>query len=516
MSLRLSFASAAFAASTCAVAQAGVVSGQLRDTHGAPVNNAVLQFDLMSGGGTVFVSGGFTDANGNFSATVTPDGAYKMTVLPLPPPLSTVVSTMYDNLAIGLTPNALGTVVVPNGVQVSGRVVNSVGTPLVSVGLEFKTPSDSQWRSFTNGETDASGHFTVNVPYGPCSIGYEPGPVPYYGGPGTGPTSTSMDNSSSVDLGDVVMPAGYVVSLTALEQGTNAPVEDALVEFVRRSTGEVAYTPDNKTNVLGSLSITVAAGDYDVRCVPPSNSGLLTGVLANRTVPPAAPLGTVYLQGGVELRGRVRGVDNSSHPSVAVDVFDHANGQVLVGSGLTNATGNYSIVVPPGTYDVRFTPPFSIPFGVATVTNVLVDLHSSHVTQNGTLPSVPFSTLLGTGVPGLGGITPHIGSVGGAPRIGNALYTLDFSDARGAANGVVVYTLRPANVPHGPQLYRKSGLALDGTPGVAGDGTGTFTVPIPNDPALIGQELHAWLLVRDGASALGYSVTQELRAVIQL
>ncbi len=38
-------ASAAFAAH----AQAGVIQGQLRDTHGAPVASAILQFDPMSG-----------------------------------------------------------------------------------------------------------------------------------------------------------------------------------------------------------------------------------------------------------------------------------------------------------------------------------------------------------------------------------------------------------------------------------------------------------------------------------
>ncbi|MBK7877281.1 MAG: carboxypeptidase regulatory-like domain-containing protein [Planctomycetes bacterium] len=517
MSLRLSFACAAFAASTCAVAQAGVLSGQLRDTHGAPVSNAALQFDLMSGSGTVFVSGGFTDTNGNFSATVTPDGAYKMTVLPQPPPLSSVVSQQFNGVTIGVTPNDLGTVVLANGARVRGRVVNTAGTPLVSVGVEFKTPSDSQWRSFTNGDTDAAGRFDVNVPFGPCQIGFEPGPVPYYGGPGTGPMSLELDSHGPSDLGDVVMPAGYPVSTSAVRQSDGSPVEDARVEFVHRSTGSVAYTPHNRTGANGALTITVAAGDYDVRFLPVNNDGLLPGVLPHRVVPGTSLLGTIVLQEGVELRGRVRGSDNTGYPEIAVELFDSVtNAPVLVDGGVTNATGNYSIIVAPGTYDVRFTPPFSIPFGVALVSDVVVDSQGSHVTQNGTLPSVPFSTLVGSGVPGLGGIVPRIGSVGGAPRLGNAQYTLDFSEARGAATGVVVYTIRPATVAHGPQLYRKSLLALDGTAGVAGDGTGTFTIPIPNDSALIGQELHAWLLVRDGASVLGYSVTQELRAVIQL
>lgn len=168
-------ASAAFAAH----AQAGVIQGQLRDTHGAPVASAILQFDPMSGGGaTVFVTGGITDANGHFTATVSPDGAYRMTVFPLPPPQSSVVSQQFTDMNVGVTTNDLGTLVLANGIEVAGRVVGATGTPLVSVGLEFKTAADTQWRSFTNGETDASGHFRVNVPTGPCQIGFEPGPVP--------------------------------------------------------------------------------------------------------------------------------------------------------------------------------------------------------------------------------------------------------------------------------------------------------------------------------------------------
>lgn len=514
MSIRLFTTSAALCALVCTTAQAGVITGQLRDTQGMPVANAIFEFQ-GSGAGDAIVIGGSSDANGNFTTTVTPDGNYRMIVYPLPPPQSSVVVKRFQNIVVGATTNNLGTLLLGNGVQVSGRVVNSAGTPLVSVGMEFLSPADSQWLDFTNHDTNALGQFNVNVPYGECEVGFEPGPVPYYGGPGTGPHSILLNNTGSMDLGDVVMPAGYVVSTSVRRASDNSAVEDVGVEFVRRSSGRVAYTPHNRTDANGNLGITVAPDNYDVRYVPRSNDGLITTTLFNRTVPPGGPLGTVSMEEGVELRGRVRGADNVGYPGTTVQLF-HAvtNAEVFVDNGVTNATGNYSVIAPPGTYNVKFSASFAIPFGTITYNNVVIPPNTNHVDRDGTLPSVPFGTLVGSGVPGLGGITPAIVPVGGAPRLGNAAYSLNFSQARGAALGVVIYSFGPSTAPHGPQLYARSALALSGTPGVAGDGAGAFQIPIPNDASLAGQTLHAWLHVRDGASNFGVAATQELRATI--
>lgn len=516
MSIRSGALCAAFLALPCTVAHAGVITGVLRDTQGQPVQNAVFELDLTSGSGTPIVVGGFTDANGHFQTTVTPDGTYRMIVYPQPPPASSVVVKRFENIVVGAATSDLGTLELQNGVTVSGRVVNSVGTPLVSVGMEFRHPADSQWLNFTNHDTGGNGTFAVNLPYGSCEMGFEPGPVPYYGGPGTGPHSIEMNLTGPLNLGDVVMPAGHVVSTVVRRASDNSPLEDVLVEFFNRTTGRVAYTPHNRTSATGALTITVAPASYDVRYVPRSNEGLIGTTLANRVVPPGGPLGTVSLADGTELRGRVRGADNVSYPGTVVHVFNATTGaEIAIDGGVTDATGRYSVIVPPGTFDVVFSPSFEIPFGSVTIENVVIPVGEDRVDLDGTLPSVPFGNLVGNGVPGLGGITPVIDSAGGAPRLSNSAYTLDFSQARGAAFGVVIYTIAPSANPHGPQLYARVPLALSGTPGVAGDGAGALHLPIPANANLVGQTLRAWLHVRDGASPSGFSATQELRAVIQ-
>lgn len=513
--IRSSLSAAVVAALLGAFAQAGVITGQLVDTQGVPVRNAVFEFQPISGNALPFVSGGFSDANGAFTTTITPNGNYRMTVLPLPPPQSSAVTKRFDSITVGATTNALGTLVLQSGFAYSGRVVNVAGTPLVSVGMEFKSPADSQFLPFSNGETDATGHFSVNVPPGPCLVGFEPGPVPYYGGPSTGPKGVSLDASGAISAGDVVMPPGFYLSGVVQRADTGLPVEDVLVEAVDSITGAVQYTPKNRTSATGAYAISVAAGLYDLHFVPHSNEGLVAGSIANRVVPPAAFLGTTALVAGVELRGRVRGADNVGYAGVTIELFDpatHAN--VFIENGVTGAGGNYSTIVPPGTYDIAFSAPFSIPFGVGTAPGVVVSATANHTTVNGTLPAVPFSTVVGNAVPGLGGVVPLIASSGGTPRLGNPDYALEFSQAHGAARGIVIYSIETPAAGHGTPFARRAGLVLGGVPHTPGTGSGKFALPIPNHAALAGMEIRARLLVRDASAPFGQAMTQELVATI--
>lgn len=514
-SFRFPLITAGLVALSGALAHAGVITGQLLDAQGSPVRNAMFQVEAMSGNDSPFVSGGFSDANGNFTTTITPDGAYRVTVFPQPPPLSNVVTKRFENITVSPGTTALGALALENGVTLSGRVVNLAGTPLVSVGLEFKTPADSQFLDFTNGETNAAGYFSVTVPYGPCVVGFEPGPVPYYGGPSTGPRSLSLDVTEPIAAGDVVMPLGFSLAGVVTREDDGTPVEDVLVEAVDAFTGAVQYTPKNRTNAGGGYVIMVAAGVYDIHFVPHSNEGLVAATIANRIVPPSASLPPVAMVAGVELRGRVRGADNVGYPGVAIELFDAVtHGSVFVENAVSGAGGNYSVQVPPGTYDITFSAPFSIPFGAATVHGVFVDPNDNHTTQNGTLPSVPFSTTTGNAVAGLGGVAPLIASSGGTPRLGNLDYKLEFTQAHGAARGIVIYSIESPSAGHGTPFMRRASLFLGGAPHTPGAGSGTFALPIPDHASLAGMEVRARLLVRDNAALFGQAMTQELVATI--
>ena len=68
----------------------------------------------------------------------------------------------------------------------------------------------------------------------------------------------------------------------------------------------------------------------------------------------------------VTLSGRVTDNLNGSVVGATVDVLG------TTASGLTNTSGNYALQVPPGTYDVRTTPPSGSAFSATTITNVSI------------------------------------------------------------------------------------------------------------------------------------------------
>jgi hypothetical protein len=517
MFLRNLVSTASFAALTCSLAQAGVVTGQIVDTQGHPVQNALFAFKPMQGNGIPFVTGGFTDANGMFTTTVTPDDNYRMTVMPLPPPQSLDVTRRLNDVVVGTTTNNLGTVVLQVGYALSGRVVNTSGTPLINVGLEFVGAPDFQPLDFMNGDTDAFGRFTVAVPFGQNTINFESGVVPYYGGPSTAPDSHSWNVTGTLDVGDVVLPNGFGLSGVVLEQGTNAPVDDAEVDVVRSATGESVYAPGNRTGVNGAFSLILPAGTYDFHIMPRVQDGLAPATILNHVVPPGGSLGTTFLSPGVELKGKALDQNGVPREGVQIALVNAAtNAHVFLTDNLTAVDGKYRVLVPTGTFHVTFSPPYTIPFGPETIQNVTINHNTS---QDASLPAVQLFTTVGTGTPGQGGIVPQISAAGGTPRVGNLGYTAVCSNGCGGAAAMIgTWMGTPPPFP-GTRLtasdrWRVSFLHLDGTAGVAGAGSAMFSLPIPNSSALVGQQIRANFVVFDAAAPSGHATTQELRATI--
>lgn len=508
----------AVGALTCAQAEAGVITGIIVDSQGNPVRNALFEIDEQGGDGPTSVLGGMTDAQGAFTTTITPDGDYSIRIYPLSPPASLAVVTQLQDVHIGPTIHDMGTITLPVGVWATGRVVNTVGTPLVAVGLHFVTAPDFQPLDFTNHDTNAHGRFSVTVPYGESEMQFEPGPVPYYGGPGAAPTSLSLNVTSSnpIDLGDIVMPNGVGVSGTVRRQSDNSPVVDIEFQWVNRSTGKVMYVPHARTNEFGSFAFVSQLGNFDLRVSPDPNDGLMAKTVSNITVPGGQP-GIVLLAEGVVLEGRVRGTNNANLANVAVTVLDHATqNPVFVGNVQTNVDGRYETIVPPGVYDVRFSPPFSLPYAMDVVTNVVV---TSDKTVDSHPAALAFFTSSGAGTAGSGGFTPVISANGGTPRVGNGSYSVSVSQGLGSAPAFALLSQTwesSAGQLEGVMArrsYRR--LSLGGHWNLPGAGVGGLNIPIANDAGQIGRSLEVRVFVRDPAAPSGWSTTSVLTATVQ-
>lgn len=115
-------------------------------------------------------------------------------------------------------------------------------------------------------------------------------------------------------------------------------------------------------------------------------------------------LTSVQAMGGV-LTGQVKNPNNVGVANVKVDFYETATGtQIVVAGNLTDAGGNYGVLVPNGTYDVEFVTPV-LPGGIVPIRYAAISITST-VTLN---VSRPFGVVLdGTIFDTLGAVVPGV------------------------------------------------------------------------------------------------------------
>lgn len=495
-------------------ALAGVIVGRVVDPNGVGVANVNIAADFSSGGGNPTVANGGTDVNGFFTTTITPNGVFDITFTPPGPPVTTLlVRELFDVSVVGTID--LGTIVLPAGNAVTGRAVNPFGAGVAGVNLDVLDAAGNLL-TIPNDSTDLLGNFTLAVPSGALTLRFDTSPVV---GQTLAPKQLELAVAGNIALGDVPLAQGYVLSGFAKRTNLTG-VLDVDLDVYDTATGVKLYTPNDNSQSTGSFFVVVPAGTFDVRFCPPFSALLVAREIAALHVVANTNLGDVILQPGVVLSGTVQAFNGLKYAGVDVDLKVSATGaSVILCDDNTTAIGTYQVVVPTGTFDVRFTPPYSLPLASQIVPGVVI---SANKVQNGTLPSCPFYANSGNGTPGTGGLVPQLTASGGSPRLGNPDYALVVSGGRGGASAVVVWTpsVNPVGpFPAGTVLTTASGyraITLSGTPGVAGAGSGVVALPIGSQPFLSGLALQARAYVIDRGSPSGRAFTPYLNATLQL
>ena len=128
----------------------------------------------------------------------------------------------------------------------------------------------------------------------------------------------------------------------------------------------------------------------------------------------------------------------------------------------------------------------------------------------------------GTATAGTGGEEPLIG-MKTFPTIGNANWALTVSNGIGGGIGVMAISLSAAlGIPAlGGALWIDPTfvgltplLLLNGTPGVAGNGSGQTTIPLPATTTLVGTRLYAQALLIDPGAPADFAMTSGFQAEI--
>ena len=387
--------------------QAGVlVTGSVTDVRSTPVFDVNTAW-YGSGGLKVFTTNDHTDAAGFYSVVVPPD-TYRVDYAP--PAGVRLAGVRNTGVLIGNNPPSLPAVQLPDGFFVDGRTVALDGASIDKVALTFfAAGSTTQTIYVPRSTTDAAGRFTVVVPPGLYDLRLVPPTTAF-----AARRLPGIDASTDLALGDILLERGFVVG-GHVGDSFGAAVVGADLDFFDAFTGQKAETPNDNTDSLGNYSVVVPPRLYNVAIVPdninlpPPGVPLETARIAGVAVSgPIAGLNAT-LRDAFLVEGRVR--DALSQPIGGVDLDFYLAGTAVrqwVSGDNTAADGTYRVYVPPGTYDIVFTPAAGSGYARGSLLSVPVNGDVG-------LPEVTLGTALAAGV---ASIDPGTGpSTGGTPVV---------------------------------------------------------------------------------------------------
>jgi len=229
--------------------------------------------------------------------------------------------------------------------------------------------------------------------------------------------------------------AAFVNLTGTIKDQNGAGIPGVQINFVDSCTDILAGATGNITSATGTFSATVIAGIYDLDFHPPVGSLYAASRILKFDLTASRSLGVVTLANGVTVSGRV--TDTTGAP--IMDVYLHfflPTGRVYTVLDKTDASGNYSVVVVPGTYDLRYGPHSGTPYQALSVPSVAIP-------GNITLPTVALQTGLavsGTVLDSVGGGQPVINvNINAVDTVTGASVILshDRTDANGLYSVVV-------------------------------------------------------------------------------
>ena len=347
-----------------------------------------------------WVAGAGTDAGGNYSFVV-PTGTYRVQFSG--PAASTYMSEWWDGAAgIGVDrfDQALDVAVgsdltmdaqLAAGVRVSGRVTATDGTTGIGrAGVNAFAGGTATfcctWVAGTG--SDEQGNYSFVLPPGTYRFYYAaPQGSPYIGEWWNGGTGTTrFDQASDVTLAsavsgqDVQLTSGIRISGRVTSDGTTGIPGVGVNAYAGGASAVCcSWAAGTGTDALGSFTLVVPAGTYRIQFYPPrhSSSAFVGEWWNGGTGAPRFDLATdiaaltdvagrdAVLETGLRITGRVTDVAGNGIANVGAGAFSGGPTATCCtwtsGNG-TDAAGNYTLVVPAGTYRIQFYAPWGSPY----------------------------------------------------------------------------------------------------------------------------------------------------------
>ncbi len=400
-----------------------LVKGTVTDTRAAPVPDVNTNFISTTTGLQVFTFDDHTDAAGAFSVVIPGQDSYNVDFAPARG-VRLAGFKLYGVSINNNSPQVLPAVQLRDAFLVTGRTRTHTGAPLAGIDLDFFLAGKTTKIYTPNDRSDAAGTFTVAVEPDQYDIRFEPMSTTVL----AAKRLRGIQVSADLALGDITIPPGLTVTGNAsyMDPALGAlPVDNLDMDFYHAYTGEKAETLHDNTDCAGNYSVIVPPGIYDVVFVPPScNAGSACPIPAPCALETARLRGVAITAplGGLDAVLRTASLVSGSLQSVLGQPVDAADLDFLlagtdvrqpVSRDNTDAQGVFGVFVPPGTYDILFTPPAAAGLAPLRLANVgapadvdlgtlFLDLALAPGVTSITPPSSPTSGGVGVTIQGTG------------------------------------------------------------------------------------------------------------------
>lgn len=495
------------------LAAADTLTGRVVSSTGASVAGVNIDaFRVSNGNEEDNLLHDGTSATGDFVTTI-PAGVYDLVFFPPAPPATSHVALVVRNVVVAGTRD-LGTLTLPAGSVVSGRVQTQASLPLPNVTIQVIDELTGFEVPLAIDKTSAFGNFDVAVPRNAIELRIDASGLAT---PVVVSQSLALIPTTNTNLGNVTLAPGFRVTGHVQRAANGLAVSGVDLDLTSRATGDKVFTPDDNTGALGNFSIVVAEGRYDIEFCPVFAQRLVATAVPKRLISADTDLGVIALEPGFVLTGTIRSFSGQVQANADVDVVFHdTRAPVPTCGDNSDAAGVYAVIVPAANLRVSFHPPgFDENLGSDQIGSVLV---SADTVLDGTLPFCASPQNYGTGLAGTGGFVPHLSSSGGVPTNGNANFAYELSGGRGGAFAALIVSLEPRSLPvlGGTLLVGASSATsvrltttLGGTPGIGGAGSARVMLPLSLN-TLGGLDLYAQFAVRDPLAPQGWALSDGL------
>jgi hypothetical protein len=349
--------------------QAQFITGTVLDPGGAPVAGVNIDvFDVLTGDPIDVLNGG-TNINGFFLSELPGPGVYEVCFLPPPPPTTSLLSTtVMDVPVIAIT--EMGLVQLPQGFVLNGKAVDENNLPVAGVKLIIEDLATGDILALPGSTTGLFGTFAFALAAGDYAMVLDT--INATGLGVLAPRRIEVSVTDYTPLGLLVLEPGFLVTARFLDAG-GSPVQGVDMDAEDRLTGDKVLTLHDNSDGNGEMSVVLPRGRYDLELCPFGSPNLVAAEISPANVGADLALGNIVLVDGVQLTGTV--TDFNGAPVLAADLNlrDQALGTpIALCQDNSNAAGVYSVMVPPGTYEVTVTPPKTTLLVPMVFSNVIV------------------------------------------------------------------------------------------------------------------------------------------------